>query len=119
MSKNANDVFAVALQAAGITESFCILATNDVKRLHKMDDRFEGRIGVLAQIVEAAQFVEKIRLEQKSAWGDDFPFPYEVWDEVAEYLWETLHVAELSEEGILAAIKRVIEKTALNLKSND
>ena len=107
------DATAAAVNAAGIADAMRALQPSgeaSESRLAQLTDEFNGWIGVLIQIAEAGAIMEQYRTQQgaTSAWGGDLPYLYEVWDAIAEAMWQRLDTEPI-EELTLTAITSVVE----------
>lgn len=82
------DVAAVAVNAAGIADALrCLQTDNDANtsRFERLTEEYEGWVGVLTQVADAAELMEHFRIKQgaTSVWGGDLPYLYEIWDAIA------------------------------------
>lgn len=87
-----NDRHAPAVYAAGIASALTRVRAADpheATRAKFIDDNFNGHAGLMEQVAEAAEMMERIRLEHgpSAAWGTDFPYVYDVWDRIANEMW--------------------------------
>ena len=102
------DPKAVAVNAAGIADAFRLSQIEDhdgANRLEDLTQSHEGWVGVVVQISEAAEIMERYRVSQgpNASWGGELPYLYEVWDSIARTLWEYLDSDELD-----ALVRRAI-----------
>lgn len=107
------DPAAIAVNAAGIADALrvCQLADSDgAARMEWLADHFGGWVGVMVQVAEAGEAVERFRREHGATtlWGNALPPLYEVWDAVAQRLWE-----HLGAEPLDAIVHRSIEAVML------
>lgn len=94
------DPSAVAMNAAGITQSLNCLQLDkrdDPARYDALLEVFEGSIGLLLQVVEAGELMERYRLTRghNAAWGRELPYLYDVWDTIAQFMWNQLGLEPL------------------------
>jgi hypothetical protein len=84
---------ASAMHAAGIVDQFRLMQLADDdgdSRLRDIMDLAGGWIGVASRLGEVGVFVESIRAEhgEDAAWGGALPHVYDVWQHIAEVLWQ-------------------------------
>lgn len=106
------DHTACAINAAGIADAFRVLAdseSNGGARLDKLTRAHEGWCGVMLRIAEAGEIMERFRAKHgnSATWGGDLPYLYEVWDAIAQGIWENL-AAEPLEAIVQHAIERAV-----------
>jgi hypothetical protein len=85
----------VAINASGIADAFRLCQISDpdgAARVEWLTDHFEGWIGVMMRIAEAGEAMERFRTNLGAAarWGCELPDLYEVWDAIAQGLWDKL-----------------------------
>lgn len=95
------DPRAIATNAAGIADAFrnCQIADHDGSaRWDDLNEHFGGWIGLVNQIVLAGTAMEqhRVQIDSSAKWGCELPYIYEVWDEIADLLWNELPVNNLS-----------------------
>lgn len=110
------DPAAVAVNAAGIAEAFgCVQsgASNHKARFEALTEEYEGWVGVIMQIAEAGEIMERFRVKHgtTATWGGDLPHLYDVWNSIAEALWTKLG-KELLERLVESAIEQVVNVEA-------
>ena len=104
------DPAAVAVNAAGIADAFRALQIADQSgeaRLEELTRAHEGWCGVVLRIAEAGEIMEDFRTKHgvTATWGGDLPYLYEVWDAIAQALWEQLGMVPLD-----VVVQRAIEQ---------
>jgi hypothetical protein len=104
------DAAATAVNAAGIADAFRVRHAADVNgeaRLEELTRVHEGWCGVMVRIAESGEIMERFRVKHRIAvtWGGDLPYLYEVWDAIAQGLWE-----HLGAEQVDAIVHRSIEQ---------
>jgi hypothetical protein len=110
------DPAAVAANAVGIAAAFwCVQSdtTTDSDRLDALTEEHQGWVGVVMQITEAGEIMERFRVKHgtTATWGGDLPYLYEVWDSIAEELWSNLGKEPLS-QLVEFAIERIVSEGA-------
>jgi hypothetical protein len=110
------DTTAVAVNAAGIADALRVLQTareNGEARLEELTRAHEGWCGVMLRIAEAGEIMERFRANHGDAakWGGKLPYLYEVWDSIAQGLWEHLG-AEPLDVVVHRSIKRAMSVIA-------
>jgi hypothetical protein len=110
------DTTAVAVNAAGIADALRVLQAareNGEARLEELTRAHEDWCGVMLQIAEAGEVMERFRAKQgpSATWGDDLPYLYEVWDAIAQGLWDHLG-AEPVDVVVHRSIKRAMSVIA-------
>lgn len=111
------DSAAVAVNAAGIAEAFgCVQsgATADRDRFDALTEEYEGWVGVMMQIAEAGEIMERFRVKHgtTATWGGDLPHLYDVWDSIAEAMWTKLGKEPLG-RLVESAMERVVNVNAV------
>jgi hypothetical protein len=106
------DPAAVAVNAAGIAEAFGSVQSSskaDRDRFDALSEEYEGWLGVITQIAEAGEIMERFRVKHgaTATWGGDLPYLYDVWDSIAEAMWTKLGKEPL-EQLVDFAIERVV-----------
>ena len=104
------DAAAIAVNAAGIADAFRVLQgahENGEARLEALTRAHEGWCGVMLQIAEAGGIMERFRANHgdSATWGGELPYLYEVWDAIAQGLWD-----RLDEEPLDVVVHRSIER---------
>ncbi|MDX2119326.1 MAG: hypothetical protein SFY96_14205 [Planctomycetota bacterium] len=89
------DLASVAVNAAGITDEFCIHRLADdggEARLEWLTLHFDGWCGLVVQVAHAGELMERFRQTRgvKATWGGELPHLYDVWDAIAAGLWDHL-----------------------------
>ncbi len=84
-----------AIYAAGIADSlrFCQINDEDGEaRYTSLLDQYNGYIGLLTEIADAATHMEAYRISHgdDAGWGKDLPYIYDVCDAIAEGMWHRL-----------------------------
>lgn len=110
------DPAAVAVNAAGIADAFRVLQVSDENgdaRLEELTREYEGWCGVVLRIAEAGEIMEGFRAKHgvTATWGGDLPYLYEVWDAIAQALWEQLGMVPL-DVIVQRAIEQVVSVNA-------
>jgi hypothetical protein len=111
------DPNAVAVNAAGIADAFHVLQAaddNGAARLEELTLAHEGWCGVMLQIAEAGEIMERYRHSQgvTATWGGDLPSLYSVWDAIARVIWERLGIEPL--DGLVrSAIEQAVHSDAV------
>jgi hypothetical protein len=108
------DTRSIAFQAAGIANAFRNCQINDhdgSARWEDLSETFHGWIGLVEQIVLAAEAMEHHRqsLGRTAAWGGELPHVYEVWDAIAKLLWDELPVSDMA--GLISRAVQMAECT--------
>jgi hypothetical protein len=104
------DTATVAVNAAGIADAFRVLQAaheNGEARLGELTRAHEGWCGVMLQIAEAGEIMERCRAKHgpSATWGGDLPYLYEVWDAIAQGLRD-----HLGEDPLDVVVHRSIER---------
>ncbi|HWL93049.1 MAG TPA: hypothetical protein VNT79_05910, partial [Phycisphaerae bacterium] len=88
-------------------------ATTDKDRFDALTEEYEGWVGVIMQIAEAGEIMERFRVKHgtTATWGGELPHLYDVWDAIAEAMWTTLG-KELLNQLVESAIERVVNVEA-------
>jgi hypothetical protein len=107
----------LAIYAAGIADSFRFCQINDEDgeaRYTSLLDQYNGYIGLLREIADAAQYMEAYRLSHgpDAGWGLDLPYIYDVCDAIAEGLWHRLGSDDL-EHIVKDAIAGIAENAGV------
>ncbi|MBK8915912.1 MAG: hypothetical protein IPM64_15185 [Phycisphaerales bacterium] len=110
------DPAAVAVNAAGIADALrCVQSDSaeDDARFEALTEEYGGWIGVLVQVVEAGEVMERYRVKRGwgAKWGGDLPYVYDVWDAIAETLWVRLGEGPL-DELVQSAIEQAVNVEA-------
>ncbi len=111
------DHSAVALNAAGIADAFRALQRDDQldeNRMELIRREREGSVGVLMQIAEAGELMERYRANQgpNATWGGDLPYLYDVWDLIAWRMWDRQRAVPLN-----TLVERAVEE-AVNAEAS-
>lgn len=106
------DPAAAAVNAAGIADALRVLQAaheNGEARLEELTRTHEGWCGVMLSIAEAGEIMESFRVKQgvSATWGGDLPYLYEVWDAIAQGLWDHLG-KEPSDAIVLRSIEQAV-----------
>jgi hypothetical protein len=104
------DAAAIAVNAGGIADAFRVLQAaheNGEARLEELTREHEGWCGVVLRIAEAGEIMERFRAKHgdSATWGGELPYVYEVWDAIAQGLWD-----RLGEEPLDMVVRRSIER---------
>lgn len=104
------DAAAIAVNAAGIADAFRVLQVADEEgeaHLEELTRAHEGWCGVVLRIAEAGEMMERFRATHggSATWGGELPFLYQVWDAIAQGLWD-----HLGAEPVDAIVDRSIEQ---------
>jgi hypothetical protein len=107
------DTAAVAFNSAGIAAAYtslCYESNSDDDRFVALSDESEGWLGVIGQITDAGEIMERFRVLHgtSSTWGGDLPYLYDVWDSIAEALLANLGNLPFN-ELVESAIERVVQ----------
>lgn len=110
------DPAAVAINAAGIAEvigSVQLGAATDKARFDALTEEYEGWVGVIMQITDAGEIMERFRVKHGTTamWGGDLPYLYDVWDSIAEAMW-----TKLGKEPLNQLVESAIERL-MNVKA--
>ena len=110
------DPTAVAVNAAGIAEAIGPAqadTTTDQARYDALTEEYGGWVGVVMQIVEAGEIMERFRVKRgrTASWGGDLPYLYDVWDSIAKAMWMKLGKEPL-DQLVESAIERVVNVQA-------
>jgi len=89
------DPAALPINAAGIADAFrrCQFSDDDgAARSDDLSAQYNGWIGVVEEIAYAAEMMERFRIRHgtNAAWGAELPYIYDVWDAIAQALWDHL-----------------------------
>ena len=104
------DPRAAAVNAAGIADALRTMQLADHDGANRMEDitrAHEGWVGVMLQVAEAGEIMERFRVTRgaKSTWGGELPYFYDVWDAIAQALWDQLGSMPLD-----ALVRQAIEQ---------
>ncbi len=104
------DTTAVAVNAAGIADALRVLQAareNGEARFEELTRAHEGWCGVMLCMAEAGEIMERFRAKHgdSATWGGELPYLYEVWDAIAQGLWD-----RLGEEPLDVVVHRSIER---------
>lgn len=104
------DTAAIAVNAAGITDALASIECDNgeaAARFERTIERYEGRVGIMQQVAEAAETMEWVRVKHgvNARWGGELPYLYDVWDAIAQGLWD-----HLGAEPVDAIVHRSIEQ---------
>lgn len=107
---HAPDLKAIAVNAAGIADALRLCQIQDpdgAARWDDLSDQFQGWIGLVGEFVLAAEAMEQHRasLGKNTKWGGELPYIYDVWDAIAELLWNELPV-----ENMAGVVARAVEE---------
>ncbi|MBX3322771.1 MAG: hypothetical protein KF757_07250 [Phycisphaeraceae bacterium] len=86
------DLAVYAINAAGIADAFACLESEDaeaVARFARVTAECGGHVGIIKQIADAAEFMERFRVRHGASakWGGELPYLYDVWDSIAQAIW--------------------------------
>jgi hypothetical protein len=106
------DPAAVAVNAAGIAEAVGSVQSDtatDKARFEALTEEYEGWVGVIMQIAEAGEIMERFRVKHgtTATWGGDLPHLYDVWNSVAEAIW-----TKLGKEPLEQLVESAIEEAS-------
>jgi hypothetical protein len=110
------DPAAVAVNAAGIADALRCVQSDSVEddaRFEALTEEYSGWVGVLLQVVEAGELMERFRVSHgaNAAWGGELPYLYDVWDAIAEAMWTKLGKEPL-DQLVESAIEGVVSVEA-------
>ena len=85
----------VAIYAAGIADALAFMQSDgeeNVARFEIVTEEYGGHFGIMQQVVEAAEVMERFRMKYgtNAIWGGELPYLYDVWDAIAKALWTRL-----------------------------
>lgn len=106
------DQAAIAINAAGIADAFGSVHAHskiDEGRFEALTEQYQGWVGVMMQIAEAGEIMERYRVKHgaNAKWGADLPYLYDVWDFIADAIW-----AKLGSEPLEQLVESAIQKVA-------
>lgn len=110
------DRAAIAVNAAGIAEVIGSVqsgAATDKARFEALTGEYEGWVGVILQITDAGEIMERFRVKHgaTATWGADLPHLYDVWNSIGEAMWAKLGKEPL-DQLVEFAIERVVNVEA-------
>lgn len=105
------DTTAVAVNAAGIADAFRTIQQTVAPgeaRMEELVKAFEGWIGVVQQLAEAGELMERFRATRgaTATWGGELPYIYDAWESIALALW-----VDLGKVSLDVLVDRAIEQT--------
>lgn len=105
------DSAAIAVYAAGISDALACLESDDgaaSARFERVIEEYEGRVGIMQQVAEAAEVMERFRIMHgaSAGWGRELPYLYDIWDAIAQAMWD--HLGSVPMETL---VQRAIEQT--------
>src|SRR5262245_40877337 len=103
----------VALHAAGIADAVRLEQFVDHdgdSRYASLQNRLGGAVGIMDGIVAAAHTMEAVRLRigERSDWGDDLPHVYTAWGAIAQGLWAEMELRSPEEIAELALLRLIV-----------
>jgi hypothetical protein len=111
------DYAAIAINAAGIADALSCLEPEDaeaVARFERVTAKYGGHVGVMQQIADASDFMERFRVRHGASakWGGELPYLYDVWDAIAHTIWLELDKKPLN-HMVESAIRSVMGTEAV------
>lgn len=106
-----SDPAAMAINAAGIADALaCLVQENKEEaaiRFSCVIAECDGHIGLMQQVMEAGNLMERFRVGRGAfaKWGGELPYLYDVWDAIAHAIWlelDTVPLAQIVESAIHA-----------------